>query len=144
MRYAAIVLVVPLLVSAASATSGSLDYKPGKWKTTTTMSIPMLPQPHVKTSTECVTEGDYSADRIMEGMQGQPGCTVGTPVVSRNTLRWNISCTMPEGSATGSGEFTIDRDGEHGRGTVEISVHASGQSMTTTMRLETERIGDCQ
>lgn len=132
--------IVLLVGGTAALAAESLRYKPGKWETTTTMRMPMLPEPQVRTSTECLREGDYSAERLMRDQQG---CTVAEPVVTAKSIRWTATCPAPDGSATGRGEYTVSDDGERGEGKITIDMAMGDQKMTMTMDIASRRIGDC-
>jgi hypothetical protein len=129
-----------VLGARGTAAADALRYKPGKWETTTTMRMPMLAQPQVRTSTECLREGDYSAERLMRDQQG---CTVTKPETTATSIRWTATCPSPSGSATGRGEYTISGDGERGHGRVVIDVAMGDQTMTMTMDIASRRIGGC-
>ena len=138
-------LVAPALVLVLGAASTRavdpvLQYHPGKWETTTTMRMPMLAEPQVRTSTECLREGDYSAERLMRDQQG---CTIEEPVVTSTSIRWSATCPSPNGSATGRGEYTVTDDGERGHGRVTIDMAMGDQKMTMTMEIASKRVGDC-
>lgn len=133
-------LALAVLGGAAAADDTALRYRPGKWETTTTMRMSMLPEPQVRTSTDCLREGDYSAARLM---RDQRGCTVSDPVVTARSIRWSATCPAPNGSATGRGEYTISDDGERGTGRVTIDMAMGDQRMTMTMDIASRRIGDC-
>lgn len=134
------VLALAVLAVGGAAQAASLRYKPGMWKTTTTMRVPMLPSPQVRTSTECLRDDDYSAERLMRDQQG---CRVEAPVVTATSMRWTATCAIGDGSATGRGEFAMSDDGERGRGTITIDMSSGGQQTTMTMDVESERVGDC-
>lgn len=140
MTTALAVVIIAFAAGVAPAEGTSLRFTPGKWKTTTTMRMPMLPQPQTRTATECLREGDYSAERLMRDQQG---CQIEQPEISANTIRWTAKCPTPEGPATGTGEFTVLDGGTRGRGTVRIDMQAQGQAIAMTMDFESERVGDC-
>jgi hypothetical protein len=130
-----------VLGAGPAAATDVLKYNPGKWETTTTMRMPMLAEPQVRTSTECLREGDYSADRLMRDQQG---CKVEEPVVTETSIRWSATCPSPSGSAMGRGEYTITHGGERGHGRVTIDMAMGEQKMTMTMDIASKRIGDCE
>lgn len=130
-----------LLGPASARAAEVLEYEPGKWETTTTMRMPMIPEPQVRTSTECLREGDYSAERLMRDQQG---CTVDEPVVTKTSIRWSATCPAPNGSATGRGEYTVTDGGTRGQGRVTIDMAMGDQKMTMTMDIASKRIGDCE
>lgn len=133
-------LALGVAAGAARADATKLRYEPGRWKTTTTVRMPMLPSPQERTSTECLREGDYSAERLMRDQQG---CTVEEPEVTARSIRWTATCPAANGSATGRGEFTVSEDGQRGQGKVTIDMVADGQRMSMTIDIASERVGDC-
>jgi hypothetical protein len=141
-----ILSVVPAIAAcvALAATAGqaseSLKYNPGKWETQTTMRMPMMPEPQMRTSTECLREGDYSAERLMRDQQG---CKVSSVDVKERSLEWTVSCPGANGGATGRGEYNISADGESGQGKITIDVDMQGQKMSMTMDVKSHRVGDC-
>jgi hypothetical protein len=139
-RLTAALLVVTLLAVALPAEAAPLEYRPGKWKTKTTMELPGMPA-QTRTTTECLRRGQYSPEDLMKD---QEGCTVETPTVTHDTMRWTMACRYPHGTATGRGEFSLEQGGERGRGRIVITMKMQGQEVTNTMRLETERVGDCE
>jgi Protein of unknown function (DUF3617) len=146
----ALALLAPIVLLAGGLGAGTpaavaadpvLRYQPGKWETTTTMRMSMLPTPQVRTSTECLREGDYSAERLM---RDQHGCTVVDPVVTPTSIRWSATCPSPNGSATGRGEYTITDDGLRGHGRVTIDMKMGDRTTTMTMEIASRRVGDCE
>ena len=124
---------------ALPATAAPLKYRPGKWTTKSTMQMTGMPA-QTRTTTECLRDGEYSPDDIMKG---QDGCTVDLPTVTDDTMHWAVSCRYPQGTAAGTGEFSVEEGGERGTGTVVITMKTQGREMTSTMRFETERVGEC-
>ena len=137
---ALLTLTIVTAIAASSQAAESITYTPGKWETQTTMRMPMMPEPQTRTSTECLREGDYSAERLM---RDQKGCKVERVDVKERSLNWTVTCPGPNGGATGRGEYTISDDGERGQGKITIDVDMQGQKTSMTMDVTSRRIGNC-
>jgi hypothetical protein len=136
-------LRLSILASLAFATSAFADgipVEPGLWEMTSTMNMPMLPEPRVTTVTECMTRSEISPDEMgTEGMD--PNCTFETTQVDANTLRWSFDCPVEGG--TSHGEWEAVSGGDTVKGSGEITMSFQGQNMTMTMEWAGRRIGDC-
>lgn len=128
----------PAITTNAAET---LAYKPGRWEMTSTTRMPMMAEPQVQTSTECLRAGDYSAERLMRDQQD---CTVTEPEVTPTSIRWTARCPGPNGTVTGRGEFKVSADGERGEGTMTIDLMAGDRTMTLTTEITSRRVGDCE
>jgi hypothetical protein len=134
------VLILASLFSAAPAFADGIPVEPGLWEMTSTMSMPMLPEPRVTTVTECMTKSEISPDEMgTEGMD--PNCTFDTEQVNANTLRWTFDCPVEGG--TSHGEWEAVSGGDTVTGSGQITMAFQGQNMTMTMEWAGRRIGDC-
>ncbi|MDX1710576.1 MAG: DUF3617 family protein [Rhodovibrionaceae bacterium] len=125
-------------LSASASLAESLDVTPGQWKTTVTMTMPYAQEPIVKSATQCLDKGSYDPARDME-MPGE--CEIVEQQVSGNTLTWRMQCRMAEGTAVAVGRATFD--GARGHGRMDTEMTMQGQTMSTQMEWQSERIGDC-
>jgi hypothetical protein len=117
-----------------------IPIEPGKWKMTSTMVMPMLPQPRVTDKFECIEEDEISPEAMTdEGMDS--GCTFDTRIVDGNTMKWSMSCNSEGGESRGEWEVTSHGDTLNGEGA--ITVDMQGQSMVMTMTWDGQRVGDC-
>jgi len=137
---ALLAIAAGIFIALAAQASDSIKYNPGKWETQTTMRMPMMPEPQTRTSTECLREGDYSAERLM---RDQKGCKVDRVDVKERSLEWSVTCPGPNGGATGHGEYRISDDGDSGQGKITIDVDMQGQKTSMTMNVKSHRVGDC-
>jgi len=134
------VLILASLVSAAPAFAAGIPVEPGLWEMTSTMNMPMLPEPRVTTVTECMSRSELSPDEM--GAQGMdPNCTYDSVQVDENTLRWWFDCPVEGGTSHGEWEAVSGGDTMEGSG--EITMSFQGQDMTMTMEWAGRRIGDC-
>ena len=117
-----------------------IPIEPGMWEMTTTTNIPMMPQPNVSTTMECIEEGELSPQTMTDEAMDSD-CTFDTMVVDGNTMQWSMHCSAPGGASRGVWEATSNGDTLTGGGTV--SVDMQGQTMTMAMQWDGKRVGDC-
>lgn len=129
-----------LAVSAQQALANSIPVEPGLWEMTSTMTMPMMPQPRVTTVTECMEKSELSTDEFHDqGMD--PECTFESAQVEGNTMTWSFDCPMEGGTSHGEWEATSSGDTVTGKGMITASFQ--GQTMEMNMSWEGKRIGDC-
>ena len=137
-KYICLALLFSLVSSAAFAEG--IPIEPGKWEMTSTMNMPMLPQPRVSTELECIEDSEMSPEAMTdEGMDSS--CTFDTRIVDGNTMKWSMNCDAEGGASRGEWEVTSHGDTLNGEGT--ITVDMQGQSMVMTMIWDGKRVGDC-
>jgi hypothetical protein len=107
---------------------------------TSTMNMPMLPQPRVNTVTECMEKSEISVDD-MGGEEMDPECNFETSQVDGNTMKWSVDCPMEGGSSRGEWEAVSGGDTVTGNGVLTVSM--PGQTMEMQMSWEGKRIGEC-
>lgn len=132
-------LVALTLAVVSTASAEGIQIQSGQWKVTTTIENSMMPQPQVKTSTECVKQESW--DPTKEMMKDNSGCKVTDQKVEGNTLRWKLECPNKMGKMTGSGEFTVD--GDSATGSMDMSMTLQGQPMTFKSTWKGTRVGEC-
>ena len=117
-----------------------IPIEPGLWEMTSTMNMPMLPQPRVSTDMECIEESELSPEAMNEEDM-DTSCTFDTRVVDGNTMKWSMDCDSKGGASHGEWEVTSHGDSLTGEGT--ITVDMQGQAMVMTMKWDGKRVGDC-
>ena len=127
------------LVSSPVIAEG-IPIEPGLWEMTSTMNIPMLPQPRVSTEMECIEESELSPEAMTEENM-DTSCTFDTRVVDGNTMKWSMDCDSEGGASHGDWEVTSHGDSLTGEGT--ITVDMQGRDMVMTMKWDGKRVGDC-
>jgi hypothetical protein len=133
-------LWVVLISAAPSLSAEGIPVEPGLWEMTSTMHMPMLPQPRVTTITECMSKREISMDDMgVEDMD--PQCRFEMDQVSGNTMRWSVDCPVEGGNS--HGQWEAISTGETVTGTGKIIVSFEGQSMEMTMNWAGRRIGAC-
>jgi len=127
------------LVSTSIFAQG-VPIEPGMWEMTSTMNMPMLPQPRVTTEMECIEESELSPEKMTEEDM-DTSCTFDTRVVDGNTMKWSMDCNVEGGTTHGEWEVTSHGDTLTGEGT--IAVDMQGHSMVMNMKWDGKRVGDC-
>ena len=134
------VILGALLFAVPAAWAEGLSVEPGMWEMTSTMNMPMMPQPRAMTTTECMTESEISMDDVGGG-DLDPACKFDMAQVDSNTMKWSVDCPVEGGTSHGEWEATSSGDSVTGEGLLTVSVQ--GQAMEMTMSWEGRRIGDC-
>jgi hypothetical protein len=133
------ILMVFFLVSFDALADG-ISIDPGNWEMTATVKMPMLPQPRVTTTTECIRENEITPETLSaDGMEA--GCTFDAEIVGNNTMKWTMDCDQQGGHSSGEWEATSHGNTITGGGTITINME--GQAMVMTMNWDGKRIGDC-
>jgi hypothetical protein len=136
----AIVTPGVLALISISAHADGIPVEPGLWKMTSTVNMPMLPQPRVTTVTECMEKSEITMDEVGgEGMD--PNCTFDMAQVDGNTMKWSVDCPVEGGTSHGEWQATSGGDTVTGEGSLTMSFQ--GQTMEMTMTWEGQRIGAC-
>ncbi len=142
MMYLRLILIqVVLLALAMDAHAKGITVEPGLWEMTSTMSMPMLPQPQTHSMTECFEKGEISMEDVGTGDM-DPNCTFATAQVSGATLSWSFDCPV-EGGGTSHGEWQATSHGDRVEGNGKITMEMQGQTMEMNMSWQGKRIGDC-
>jgi hypothetical protein len=138
--YTLIVCCCALLLASWTVQAEGIPVEPGLWKLTTTVTMPMLPQPRVTTVTECMDKSEISMDDVGgDGMD--PNCTFEMAQVDGNTMKWSVDCPVEGGTSHGEWQATSGGDTVSGEGLLTMSFQ--GQTMDMTMTWEGQHIGGC-
>mgnify|MGYP001820734813 CR=1 FL=1 len=133
-------LAFGLLLAGGAAHADGIPIEPGLWEMTSTINMPMMPQPQTNTVSECVEESEISMDDMgTEGLEGE--CDFQLQQLDGSTMQWTVDCPMEEG--TSHGEWTATSHGDSVTGEGKLSMTVMGQSMDMTMTWEGKRIGAC-
>ena len=130
-----------LFLTAPAARADGIPVEPGMWEMSSTMTMPMLAQPRVTTTTECMTESEISMDD-MGGEEMDPNCQFEMAQVDGNTMKWSFDCPVDGGTSHGEWEAASSGNSVTGNGVITMSFQ--GQTMEMTMSWQGKRIGDCQ
>ncbi len=128
-----------VLVSSPIFAEG-IPIKPGLWEMTSTMTMPMLPNPRVSTNTQCIAEDELSPEAMNQDEMNSD-CAFTTRQVDGNTMSWSMVCDSKGGASRGEWEASSHGDTMTGGGT--ITVDMQGQSMVMTMKWDGKWVGDC-
>ena len=126
-----------VLISGLAAMSLSITaiaegvaMNPGQWEMTSTMTMSMMPQPHVTTTKECVKESELNPEDF--NMDENNPCNISDRNIDGDTASWSINCpTQGGGVMEGKWEFTSTGDSISGSGT--MSMDMAGQAMDFEM-----------
>jgi hypothetical protein len=130
-----------VLVAAPAARGDGVAVEPGLWEMTTTMTMPMLPEPQTVTSTDCVEDAVLDVDE-MNGEGLDPECTLDVSQPDERTIRWVMDCPV-EGGGSSHAEWQVTSSGDavDGSGTIRMTV--IGQEMSMDAAFSGRRVGDC-
>ena len=134
-------IALTLLVAPVAARADAIPVEPGLWEMTSTVNMPMLPQPKVSTRTDCIEEEEISMDDV-GGEDMGPECSFETAQADESTLQWSFTCPM-EGGGTSHGEWQATSFGDRVTGSGKVSMEMQGQVMEMTLSWEGKRIGEC-
>jgi hypothetical protein len=137
-KYMCLALLISLVSSSVFAEG--IPIEPGMWEMTSTMNMPMLPQPRVTNSKECIEEDELSPETWNEEDM-DTSCTFSNRVVDGNTMKWSMNCNAQGGATRGEWEVTSHGDTLTGEGTVTVDMQ--GQSMVMDMKWDGKRVGVC-
>jgi hypothetical protein len=137
-------ILLPALVALAAAPLARADgvaVEPGLWEMTTTMTMPMLPQPQTVTSTDCVEDAVLDVDE-MNGAGLDPECVLDISQPDEKTIRWVMDCPV-EGGGSSHAEWQVTSDGDTVDGSGTILMTVMGQEMSMDASFNGRRVGDC-
>lgn len=134
-------IVLLLLSGPLAAKADAIPVQPGLWEMTSTMNMPMMPQPNVSTRTECIAEEEISMEDV-GGEDMGPECVFETTQADDSTMHWSFTCPL-EGGGTSHGEWQATSHGDRITGNGKVSMSLQGQAMEMTVSWEGKRVGDC-
>jgi hypothetical protein len=141
MRLHTILAGLAAILLAGTASAAGLSIEPGKWEMTSTMTMTMMPQPHVTTNVECMEEDELSPEDF--NMDEENPCEITEVTIEDNSARWLISCPT-EGGQTMDGHWEVSSTGDSLTGKGAMTMEYSGQKMGFEMSWQGKRIGDCE
>jgi hypothetical protein len=133
-------LMLATLLAAPAAMAEGIPVEPGLWEITSTMKMPMLPEPRVTTVTECMEKSEISMDDMGgEGMD--PNCSFDVSEIDGKRMKWWFDCPVKGGTSHGEWEAVSEGDTVSGNGLITMSFQ--DQTMEMTMEWAGKRVGDC-
>jgi hypothetical protein len=91
--------------------------------------------PLVNTTHSCSTGQTSVNDLINQAQQKGTKCTLANQTQTATGVSFDISCTMPEGNATGHSSFTM-ADSNHVTGTTHMTANVNAGSGNTSMTID--------
>ena len=130
-----------LLAGAPSLQAEGLPIDPGMWEMKSTVTIPMFPQPQLNTMTRCLRQSTITTEDFnSEGID--PNCVFGSTQVNEQTMSWTVECPVA-GGATSRGNWQATSEGDRVTGSGQFSIDLQGQVTELTVSWEARRTGDC-
>jgi hypothetical protein len=141
MKKALLPALVALAMAAPAAQADGVAVEPGLWEMTTTMTMPMLPQPQTFTTSECVEDAVLDvAD--MGGEDPHPECVFDVSQPDANTVKWSAQCPV-EGGGTSRAEWQATSHGDSVEGEGNVTMTMMGQEFSMDATFSGRRVGDC-
>lgn len=138
------------LLLPAAGMAAKFDMNPGKWEFTTTMTMPMLPQPRTTTSTECITEEEAKQDPLAD-LIDDDNCKILNKKIKGSSLEFEMECNEGGMTTRGKGLFTAQKN--TASGTIEMIMempempnmpNMPSGPMTMKTSWQGKRIGACE
>jgi hypothetical protein len=136
-----------LLLCSGAAWADGFAMKPGKWESTSIMTMPMMPEPMTVQDVRCVTEEQAQQDPLaMMLAKGQ--CQAVHAEEGKGRLEFEVTCQGDAGPPmTGIGHFETQGDRASGSMEMKMAMPAMGgdgpSEMTIHQQWEARRVGPC-
>ncbi len=146
MKFVYFAAVGAVALTPASMAQDSFSVEPGQWRTTTLVTMSMMPEPQSNTDEQCITpeEATFSPDELL-GEDNE--CNMDSMDQSATAMSFSMSCNM-EGGITMSGQGTFEtlQGGTVMSGVMDLTGAIPGldQNVDMSIKFSSERIGDCQ
>ncbi|WP_101675855.1 DUF3617 domain-containing protein [Alloalcanivorax mobilis] len=135
-------LALLLSLAALPAFAQADDYlEPGQWKQTIQASQPGGQAMPARTMNRCLSAADVADLRGALTNNQQSGCQVDDYQRNGNQVNWTVSCNGEPASVT-HGEMTRQSPRAY-RINLEVATTVQGETRTTQVQGQAERIGDC-
>ncbi len=139
-----------MLLISSPAWSGGPEMNPGKWEFTTTITMPMMPQPQTITNIECFTQEQAQEDPLAALLKEGP-CELVSKKVHGNRMDFEVACRGDMNvTSTGKGFFTTQGNTASGEMVVMMNMpemanmpNMEGQEMKMEQSWKGRRIGAC-
>ena len=140
MRLRPVIIFSILFSIAPSVQADGIPVEPGLWQMTTTVNLPIMPQPKVSTTTECMKDAEFDMDDVASDGSDND-CEFKMGEVDGSTMKWTVDCPVEGGSS--HGEWVATSSGDSVTGNGKMTMTFQGQTMEMTMSWEGKRIGEC-
>ncbi|OMH27141.1 DUF3617 family protein [Motiliproteus sp. MSK22-1] len=128
-------IVICLLTPATVLADASMKVNPGKWEIASEVTMPMMPQPMTNKGVECIKDGDWTAEKFMEDMEGE--CEASDVQQTGQTMKWTMRCDTDGGLVVGKGELHSSGNQMDGKLIMEM------QGMKIKNTWHGKRLGSC-
>jgi len=149
-KYTPFVAVCALFFFSSPGRTAGFTMNPGQWEFTTTMTMPMLPQPQTTTSSECISKEEAQKDPLAD-LVDSGNCAILNKKISGNTLHFTMKCTNDGMVTEGSGTFTGQKNTASGSVVMTMNMpqmanmpNMPSGPMTMTTRWQGKRTGNCK
>lgn len=143
MRVAILAVALTSIIPATSF-ADTFTIRPGKYKTSMTMKMSMMPNPISNTSEQCITpeEASKSPEDIVKEMSQGGTCDTSKVSSNANSMAFSFQCSGSEmGDMSGRYELAYADENYTVKGTMKTNMQ--GMDVEMTMEGESKRIGDC-
>ncbi|MEZ5936626.1 MAG: DUF3617 family protein [Hyphomonadaceae bacterium] len=140
------VAAIGLMTSAAHAQE--LAAKPGKWESTTNMSMTLNVQGRTInvpgtgfTNSHCLKPDDA---KFKASDLAREGCEVSNVTSTATSMKFDLKCDQGGAAMVGAMTFNMNSSRDSGEGTIAMSGSMPGQgAMAASGTIKSKRIGDC-
>lgn len=133
-------LLAALAAFATPALADGIPVEPGLWKITTTMNMPMMPEPQAMSIEQCYEDAILDMDD-MAAEDANHDCSFDMKQLDGDTMSWSVDCPVEGGTMHAEWQATSSGGAVDGEGTMTMDV--MGQKMDMTMSWHGERVGAC-
>ena len=149
-KYLSVSCVCGCILVAITGLSWGFEINPGNWEITTTVTMPMLPQPQVSTTTECITREKARQDPLA-AINKAGHCRALARKEQGNSLDFKVECQQRNMVSHGVGHYVADGNTMSGFMEIRMDMPAmpAAQGMPVrAMQVKTSwkgrRLGPCQ
>lgn len=139
MKFLLPIVLAFLFTTTGSAYAEDLSIKPGMWRTTTTSTNTLMPEPAVTTNDICVEGNVFNPEDMVRDMED---CQLITSSVRSNTMDFELACIMEGGSAKVTGQYAVD--GDDGQGQMGMHMKIGPMIMEADVQWESTYLGACE
>jgi len=140
LRKTVFVLMLMLGLVLYSFPAWSLDFDPGLYEITSTVSMPGMQGASIppQTVTQCMTKQDPVPNKSSTGQR----CEIKDMEQNGNTITWSMECDQQGQIITSEGKMVYH--GNSFEGTIATNMGTQAGNMTMTTKISGKRISGCQ
>ena len=132
-------LAMGIAILAQPAVAEGPKIKPGRWETTVTTVISLMPTPRTNKHARCMTSEDVDPKKWMS--EQAKDCKFSNVESSSTMLSFEMVCKTDQGVAKGKGVYRLS-DPENATGKMEMSLEGP-MAVEITNDITAKRVGDC-